>query len=127
MPALSEMDGCLTKAYDVRLAGQDPLPVIEGCRYAGLHQFTLDCAKGFTDELYRLTRLSFSPIVGLTRREMETTSRLVREACTRSPELLSAPVGPPVGQPVGQPPISAPASPSPPPAVLPKTEPAKGG
>jgi hypothetical protein len=95
VPALTEMDVCLTKGYDVRLAGQDPLPIIEGCRYAGLHQFTLDCAKGFTDELYRLTRLSFSPIVGLTRREMEVTSRKVREACTRPAELSMPP--PPVG------------------------------
>jgi hypothetical protein len=94
VPALTEMDVCLTKGYDVRLAGQDPLPVIEGCRYAGLHQFTLDCAKGFTDELYRLTQLSFSPIVGLTRREMEVTSRKVREACTRPAELSMPP--PPV-------------------------------
>jgi hypothetical protein len=94
VPALSEMDACLTKGYDVRLAGQDPLPVIEACRYAGLHQFTLDCAKGFTDELYRLTRLSFSPLVGLTRREMEATSRAVREACTRPAELLLPPPAP---------------------------------
>lgn len=114
VPALTEMDACLTKGYDVRLAGQDPLPVIEGCRYAGLHQFALDCAKGFTDELYRLTRLSFSPIVGLTRREMEATSRKVQDACTRPPELNVPP----------QPPT--PAAPELP-ASLPAPAPAKGG
>jgi len=110
VPALTEMDACLTKGYDVRLAGQDPLPIIEGCRYAALHQFTLDCAKGFTDELYRLTRLTFSPIVGLTRREMEATSRAVREACTRPPELM-APASPLPSQP------SPPAETAAPPAV----------
>lgn len=110
VPALTEMDACLTKGYDVRLAGQDPLPIIEGCRYAALHQFTLDCAKGFTDELYRLTRLTFSPIVGLTRREMEATSRAVREACTRPPELM-APASPLPSQP------SPPAEPAVPPGV----------
>lgn len=107
VPALTEMDACLTKGYDVRLAGQDPMPIIEGCRYAGLHQFTLDCAKGFTDELYRLTRLSFSPIVGLTRREMEATSQKVRAACTRPPELTAPPA----------PALTAPSSPAAPPAA----------
>ncbi len=111
VPALAEMDGCLTRGYDVRLAGQDPLPVIEGCRYALLHQFTLDCAAGFTDELYRLTRLSFSPFSSQSRRETEASSRIVRNACTRSAELTappkpvapSPPLAPPPASPAGQP------------------------
>lgn len=109
VPALSEMDTCLTRGYDVRLAGQDALAIIEGCRFQLLHQFTLDCAKGFTDELYRLTRLSFSPFSSHAGRETAAASRAVREACTRSPELTA-----PIPLPAAPVPLSAPApSPSP--------------
>jgi hypothetical protein len=85
VPALTEMDACLTKGYDVRIAGQDPVPVIEGCRFQMLHQFALDCAKGITDELYRLTRLSLSPFAGNSRREIAEADARARTACTRPP------------------------------------------
>ena len=83
VPALTEMDGCLTKGYDVRIAGQDPLPVIEGCQFQLLHQFALDCAKGITDELFRLTRLSLSPFAGNSRREVQEADARARAACAR--------------------------------------------
>jgi hypothetical protein len=59
VPALTEMDVCLTK-------------------------FVLDCAKGFTDELYKMTRLTFFSL-GHSEREIAASSRRVREACTRIP------------------------------------------
>ena len=83
VPALQEMDACLTKGYDVRLMGQDPLPVVEGCRFQVLHQFTLDCAKSLTDELHRLTRLTFVPFFGASRREVSEAAERARGACTR--------------------------------------------
>lgn len=83
VPVLTVMDNCLTRAYDIRLSGADPLPTIEGCHYAVLHQFTLDCAKAYTDELYRRTRLSLMPFSGPSQREMEEASRHVEEACAR--------------------------------------------
>ena len=115
VPALAEMDSCLTKGYDVRLAGQDPMPVIEACRYALLHQFTLDCAAGFTDELYRLTRLSFSPFSSQSHRETEAASRTVRNACTRSAALMAPPSVPAPAPPpaAAAPPTGAAAPPSP--------------
>jgi hypothetical protein len=85
VPALTEMDGCLTRGYDVRIAGQDPLPVVEGCQFQMLHQFTLDCAKGMTDELFRLTRLSLSPFAGNSRREVADADARARAACARLP------------------------------------------
>ncbi len=86
VPALTEMDGCLTKGYDVRMAGQDPLPIVEGCQFQMLHQFALDCAKAITDELFGLTRLSLSPFAGNSRREVEDADARARTACARSPE-----------------------------------------
>lgn len=117
VPALAEMDTCLTKAYDLRLAGQEPMPTIEACRYPMLHQFALDCAKGLTDELYRLTRLSFLPFSGNSRQEMAAATERVREVCTR-------PAVPP-GEPA---PAAAPTAPgtATPPAKLPDTPVAKG-
>lgn len=58
---LSYIDTCLTKAYDLRVGGQEPLATLESCEMPVLHQLVLDCASAFTDELYKLTRLSFSP------------------------------------------------------------------
>lgn len=94
VPAMITMDICVTKAYDLKLAGQDPLAFINGCRYAELNQFTLDCAAGFTDELYRVTRLTFLPLLDWNRRELEAARKRATEACTR-PAILLAPVPPP--------------------------------
>lgn len=84
VPALTEMDGCLTRGYDARIAGQDPVPIVEGCQFQMLHQFALDCAKGMTDELFRLTRLSLSPFAGNSRQEVAEADARARAACARS-------------------------------------------
>lgn len=123
VPALTQMDGCLTKAYDVRLAGQDPMPVVEACRFQLLHQFTLDCAKGLTDELFRMTRLSFTPFTGHSRQQEATATERVREACTRSPELLAPPPAAATAPPKAQPADTAPVSTGPNPAVAPAATP----
>lgn len=83
VPALQEMDACLTKGYDVRIGGQDPLPIVEGCRFQVLHQFALDCAKALTDELHRFTRLRLSPFAGTSRREIADADARARAACAR--------------------------------------------
>ena len=61
--SMADVDRCLTKAYDRKLAGEDVAPIFDACRMAQLHQFILDCGATFTDELYKLTRLSFSPVL----------------------------------------------------------------
>jgi hypothetical protein len=58
---MSLIDNCLTKAYDLKLAGTDPLPVLETCQMPMLHQLVLDCGATFTNEIYKLTRFSFLP------------------------------------------------------------------
>jgi hypothetical protein len=58
---LSLIDACLTKAYDKRIAGQDPLTDLADCKWTELYQLTLDCGAAYTNELYKMTRVSFSP------------------------------------------------------------------
>ena len=55
--SMADVDRCLTKAYDAKLAGQDPAPLLDACRMAMMHQFVLDCGATFTDELYKLTQI----------------------------------------------------------------------
>ena len=56
---MAEVDRCLTTAYDRKLAGDKAVPLLDACRMAEMHQFVLDCGATFTDELYKLTQLSF--------------------------------------------------------------------
>jgi hypothetical protein len=80
---LSHIDTCLTKSYDLRLANQDPLAVLEACEFQVLHQMVLDCASTFTDELYKLTRLSFSPLSTAQRDFKIRGQDRIATACTR--------------------------------------------
>ena len=122
--ALAETDRCLTKAYDVRIAGGDGTPILEACRMTGLHQFTLDCAASFTNELDRLTRLSFLPWAGHTEAQRKAVEARVDKACTQAPA-PAAPVAAAVAaKPVENAPVLAvPAAPaaadSPPPTLAP--------
>lgn len=94
-PPLTTMDVCLTKGYDVRLQGQDPLPIIQDCHYATLHQFTLDCGAAMTDELYRLSALRFMPFSGPSRAELAAVEQRIRVEC-RPPVLPPKPVSVPL-------------------------------
>lgn len=58
---LSMVDACLTKAYDRRIAGLDPLQDLADCQWTELYQLTLDCGAAYTNELYKMTRVSFAP------------------------------------------------------------------
>ncbi len=103
--ALADMDRCLTKAYDERMAARSPLPVLEACRMPEVYQFALDCGAAFTNELHKMSQLTFLPFTvskdALTKAEMR-----VKRDCTR-PAAASKP--PP------------PAQPAPPQATLPET------
>ncbi len=109
VPTLATMDVCLTKGYDVRNAGQDPLPVIQNCNYPQLHQFALDCGASLTDELFRMTSLRLMPFTGPTRRDVLDAERRVRDTCI-----------PPAT------PVARPAEPTPPAAPAPSPGPQKG-
>jgi hypothetical protein len=84
--SMAAVDRCLTKAYDAKLAGQDPAPLLDACRIATMHQFVLDCGATFTDELYKLTQITFYPFS----RALEERKRLaeinIKANCTRPPE-----------------------------------------
>jgi hypothetical protein len=80
--SMADVDRCLTKAYDARLANSDPKAELDKCHMASLHQFVLDCGATFTNELYKLTKLSFVPFT--TTKESRTTSEnRIAKACTR--------------------------------------------
>jgi hypothetical protein len=78
---MSLIDNCLTKAYDLKLAGTDPLPVLEACQMPMLHQLVLDCGATFTNEVYKLTRPSFLP--SWQRAEAEDQQELARARIKR--------------------------------------------
>jgi hypothetical protein len=91
--AMADVDRCLTKAYDRKLAGEDPLPLLDGCQMSELHQFVLDCGATFTDELYKLTRLSFSPFSGEKEKRKKIAETNIKANCTKSaPSASPAPV-----------------------------------
>ena len=111
--SMADVDRCLTKAYDRKLAGEDVVPIIEACRMAQLHQFILDCGATFTDELYKLTRLSFSPFSNAKAERKRLAEINIKANCTRPPEPLPSPAAtaPPTGT------LPAPATPTPPTAT----------
>jgi hypothetical protein len=109
--AMAEVDRCLTTAYDRKLAGDNVVPILETCRMAELHQFVLDCGATFTDELYKLTKLSFRPLSGALQERKKLAEINIKANCTRA-----APVAPPTAAttpPVVPPATAAPAAPPP--------------
>jgi uncharacterized membrane protein YccF (DUF307 family) len=103
--AMADVDRCLTTAYDRKLAGDDPVPILETCRMAELHQFVLDCGATFTDELYKLTKLSFRPFSNARAERKRIAEANIKANCTRA-----LPVSPPTA---AAPPVPT----SPPPAA----------
>lgn len=83
---MADIDRCLTKAYDRKLAGEDVTQILDGCRMAQMHQFVLDCGATFTDELYKLTRLSFSPFSNARTERKRLAEINIKANCTRPPE-----------------------------------------
>ncbi len=135
VPGLTATDHCLTKAYDLRLNGGDALPVLDACRMADLHQFTLDCAATFTNELDRLTRLSFLPWSSTSEEARKAVEARVDKGCANLPvpkpalEIVKSPTINPAANPATVTPVTnAPApdtSPAIPSATLAPAEPAK--
>ena len=91
VPALAETDRCLTAAYDIRLRGADPVPVLDACRMADLHQFTLDCAATITNELSKMTRLSFLPFSAPSASQRAVAIGWIDKACQNMPKPLVVP------------------------------------
>ena len=118
--AMADVDRCLTKAYDHKLAGEDVAPLLDACRMNQMHQFILDCGATFTDELYKLTRLSFSPFSNAKAERKRLAEINIKANCTRPPEPPVAPANPPAAPLTGALPSTA----APAPPVAPTTEPA---
>ncbi len=83
---MSDVDRCVTKAYDARLINQDPKPILEQCSMASLHQFVLDCGATFTNELFKLTKLSFLPFMNSNSKEgRDVSQQRIAKACLYTP------------------------------------------
>ena len=80
VPAMFELDVCLTKSYDLRLSNQDFAAVLENCQRRELSEFILNCGSGLTDELFRLTRLTLLPTGS---RDLKGARERAVAACTR--------------------------------------------
>ena len=100
--AMADVDRCVTKAYDTRLAGADAKAVLEACRMAELHQYVLDCGATFTNELYKMTQLTFVPFSGQFAETKALAETRIRNYC------VDKAVSPAVPQPApAMPPVSA--------------------
>jgi hypothetical protein len=122
--AMADVDRCLTKAYDRKLVGEDVMPLLEGCQMATLHQFVLDCGATFTDELYKLTRLSFNPFSNEKAERKRLAEVNIKANCTRAApaEPATSTVTPPAAAAAAapQPPAAPAAAPLPAAPVPPK-------
>jgi hypothetical protein len=100
--AMSDVDRCLTKAYDARIASADPKPELEKCKMGELQQFVLDCGATFTNELYKLSKLSFVPFSATSGKEgRQVSEQRIKTACTRlkgEPKPASPPMAPALPQ-----------------------------
>jgi len=94
--SMADVDRCLTKAYDRKLAGEDVAPILDACRMPQLHQFVLDCGATFTDELYKLTRLSFSPFSNAKSERKRLAEINIKANCTRPAEPPATPATAPL-------------------------------
>jgi hypothetical protein len=65
--------------------------VLDGCRMGQLHQFILDCGATFTDELYKLTRLSFVPFSNAKAERKRLAEVNIKANCTRPPAAPASP------------------------------------
>jgi hypothetical protein len=61
-----------------------------------LHQFILDCGATFTDELYKLTRLSFSPFSNAKAERKRLAEINIKANCTRPAEPPATPATAPL-------------------------------
>ena len=93
MASMADVDRCLTKAYDRKLAGEEVTPILDACRMPQLHQFILDCGATFTDELYKLTRLSFVPFSNAKAERKRLAEINIRANCKTRPPEPPAPTG----------------------------------
>jgi hypothetical protein len=80
---LSKIDSCVTRAYDLKIGGQDALKELETCKMADLYQLTLDCGGTFTNELYKLTSISLLPFTGPREPERAAARARIGKSCAR--------------------------------------------
>jgi len=102
--AMADVDRCVTKAYDARVAQQDAKAVLEDCKMAELHQFVLDCGATFSNELFKMTEPTFVPFTSQFADTKAKAEKRIRSFCvdkdtrTAAPT-VAAPAAPPAAPP----------------------------
>lgn len=81
---LSKIDGCVTRSYDLKIAGQDALKELETCKMADLYQLALDCGSTFTNELRKLTAVSLLPFSGPNVAQRAAARARIAKSCNRT-------------------------------------------
>jgi hypothetical protein len=121
--SMADVDRCLTQAYDRKLKGEDVAPLLEACRMAKMHQFVLDCGATFTDELYKLTRVTFYPFSRALEERKHLAEVNIKANCTRPPEepplTGTVTATPGTTAPTATPPEASPPAPAPAPTAAP--------
>jgi len=69
------LDACLTSAYDARIRGSDPQPILDSCDARALLQQSLDCGHALIEGLFDVTSEA--------RRSAGIDADFVRTACNR--------------------------------------------
>jgi hypothetical protein len=111
--AMADVDRCVTRAYDIRVANGDAKSALKACRMPELHQFVLDCGATFTNELYKLTQLTFIPFTNEFAQTKELANKRITKACIEDALKPTPESGP----------TPAPVAPAGPPADAPKDAP----
>jgi hypothetical protein len=117
--ALADVDRCITRAYDARIANQDAKALLEQCRMPELHQYTLDCGATFTNELYKMTQLVFVPFTGQFAKTRALAEERIRDYCVEKAIKPAPPQPTPAAAPAAPSASATPPIPEPTPAAAP--------
>lgn len=117
--ALADVDRCITRAYDASIANADAKAILEQCRMPELHQYVLDCGATFTNELYKMTQLTFLPFTGQFEKTKMKAEERIRGYCVEKAVGPAPPEPAPATSPTAPPIAAAPSIPAPTPAAAP--------
>jgi hypothetical protein len=67
VPAFTAIDTCLTQAYDARVRGAQPVPILRACKMTEKFKQTLDLSYDITEELFQAAVRDYARTVSTTR------------------------------------------------------------
>jgi hypothetical protein len=82
VPIYRDLDVCINGAVDQHMSGERASPIMDTCDIKSLLQLALDCGYAITDELYKLTDVSFLEEEDLRFAWRQLASNEVHRRCT---------------------------------------------